>query len=164
MRPTSRYILIRCYEWCKLFKYLFYLYFGRKYYKLKWGGSMDKNTTLQELKEMVFNFDDKRDWHQYHHPKELAISISLEANELLENFQWKEKQSIKLIKDDDRLMGDLKDELADVVIYCLNFAIQLDIDVSSAIKEKIKKNENKYPIDLAKGSSEKYIIYQNGGK
>ena len=122
---------------------------------------MDKNNTIQQLKEMIFEFDDERDWHQYHHPKELSISISLEANELLENFQWKEKQSIDSIKGDEVLMNELKDELADVMIYCLNFANQLDIDVSSAIQKKIEKNMEKYPIELAKGKSEKYTIYQN---
>jgi len=78
---------------------------------------MDTDTTLSEIKMWVENFVIERDWKQYHHPKELAISICLEASELLENFQWKEKQPVETIKQDEELMKNLQRELADVIIH-----------------------------------------------
>ena len=123
---------------------------------------MDSNATFDEIKKLINDFDDERDWHQYHHPKELAISISLESAELLEHFQWVDKQPIESIKSDIKLMEKIRDELADVIVYSLNFANQLDIDVSSAIISKLEKNAKKYPVELAKGKSEKYTEYVEG--
>jgi len=123
---------------------------------------MDNKCTFEEIKQLIHDFDDERDWHQYHHPKELAISISLEAAELLEHFQWVDKQPIESIKSDNELMKKIRDELADVIVYSLNFANQLDIDVSNAIKAKLEKNAMKYPSELVKGKSEKYTEYVEG--
>ena len=112
---------------------------------------MDNSTTINEIKEWIQRFDDERDWHQYHHPKELAISISLEASELLENFQWKDKQPIESIKSDRKLMQSLEEELADIIIYSLNFANQLDIDVSEIIKHKLEEKYQRpceYPFEF----------------
>jgi len=120
------------------------------------GRKLDTDTTLSEIKHWIIEFDSKRDWDKYHHPKELAISISLEAAELLENFQWKENQSLDSIKSDNKIMKSLKDELADIIIYSFNFANQLDIDVSEAIKEKLEENDTKYPIEKARGLNKKY--------
>jgi len=124
---------------------------------------MDKDTPIIEIKQWIKEFDRARDWDQYHHPKELAISISLEAAELLENFQWKVNQSLDSMKADDKIMKSLKNELADIIIYSLNFANQLDIDVSNAIKEKLEENDRKYPANLVKGKSDKYNAYIEGG-
>ena len=122
---------------------------------------MDNTTTIDEIKQWIKDFDNKRDWGQYHHPKELAISISLEAAELLENFQWKEK-TIESIKSNNKLLQSLQNELADIIIYSLNFADQLDIDVSEAVKSKLEENNKKYPVELVKGKSDKYTEYEVG--
>lgn len=117
---------------------------------------MDTDTPIIEIKQWIKEFDEQRDWDQYHHPKELAISITLEAAELLEHFQWKENQSLESIKSDNKIMKSLKNELADIIIYSLNFANQLDIDVSNAVKSKLEENNKKYPIEKAKGLNKKY--------
>lgn len=115
----------------------------------------DADTTLEVVKDKVKAFAQEREWGQHHHPKELAISLSLEAAELLEIFQWK-KPSLEEITKDKELMRRLKEELADILIYALNLANKTGIDVSQAILEKLKLNAEKYPIDKAKGSSKKY--------
>ncbi|MEQ6390440.1 nucleotide pyrophosphohydrolase [Bacillaceae bacterium S4-13-58] len=110
-----------------------------------------QDLTLKDLQKKATKFRDNRDWNQFHNPKDLAISLSLEAAELLENFQW--KSSDEAVKEN---IENIKDELADVVIYSLLMADQLDVDLSEAIVRKIKKNEEKYPVEKAKGSNRKY--------
>ena len=117
---------------------------------------MDNSTNIQEIKEKIKKFISERDWEKFHHPKELAISLSLEAAELLELFQWKEKQSLEDLKKDKELMRKLKEELADIMIYAIDVANYTDIDISDAIIEKLKKNAEKYPLEKSKGSNKKY--------
>tara|TARA_Y100000310_G_C20665529_1_gene807258 strand:+ start:230 stop:592 length:363 start_codon:yes stop_codon:yes gene_type:complete len=117
---------------------------------------MDNSTNFQEVKEKIKLFIRERDWEQFHHPKELAISLCLEAAELLELFQWKEKQDLEDLKKDKELIRKLKEELADIMIYAIDVANYTDIDVSDAIIEKLKKNSEKYPIEKAKGNNKKY--------
>jgi NTP pyrophosphatase (non-canonical NTP hydrolase) len=116
----------------------------------------DQDININSIKEKIKQFIRERDWEQYHHPKELAISLSLEAAELLELFQWKEKQSLEELKKDKDLMQKLKEELADIMIYAIDVANYIGIDVSDAILEKLKKNAEKYPVEKAKGSNKKY--------
>lgn len=101
----------------------------------------DQNTSLEELRELVRAFVSERGWEIFHNPKDLAISVALEAAELLELFQWRDRR--------EPLEGEklqlFREELADVVIYCLAAANAAGIDLSEAIKEKIKKNAIKYP-------------------
>lgn len=105
----------------------------------------DNNTNIQELKEKVFQFVKQRDWEKFHNPKNLAISIAIEASELMEIFQWlNEEESWDIINSNEKI--HLKEEVADVIIYCMSLANQLDIDLSIAIEDKIKKNSIKYPI------------------
>jgi NTP pyrophosphatase (non-canonical NTP hydrolase) len=106
---------------------------------------------MEALIKQVIEFRDARDWKQFHNPKDLAISLSLEASELLENFQWKSSEEAVNGK-----LEEIKDELADVLIYALMIANDLDINVESAILNKLKKNEAKYPVDKFKGTSKKY--------
>jgi NTP pyrophosphatase (non-canonical NTP hydrolase) len=106
---------------------------------------------MEALIKQVIEFRDARDWKQFHNPKDLAISLSLEASELLENFQWKSSEEAINGK-----LEEIKDELADVLIYALMIANDLDINVESAILNKLKKNEAKYPVDKFKGTSKKY--------
>ncbi|NQX62897.1 nucleotide pyrophosphohydrolase [Paenibacillus qinlingensis] len=99
----------------------------------------------------IIEFRDERDWKQFHNAKDLAISLTLEASELLENFQWKESGEAV-----DRNKEQIQDELADVLIYALMIAHDLEIDVKQAILHKLKKNAEKYPIEKFKGTSKKY--------
>jgi len=101
--------------------------------------SLDNETTLQELKEIVLEFQKKRNWTPYHKPRNLAISICLEAGELLELFQWGDE-----LNDDTHQL--LKEELADVVIYCLTMANAMGVDLSESIIRKMEKNAIKYPV------------------
>src|SRR5690606_29461875 len=102
------------------------------------------------IKEIV-EFRDERDWKQFHNPKDLAISLSLEASELLENFQWKTNEDAI-----NENMDNIIDELADVVIYALFISNELDINLEQAIKEKIAKNKVNYPADKSFGTNKKY--------
>ncbi len=95
----------------------------------------------------VRNFTTDRDWDQFHSPANLAKSISIEANELLECFQWDENNyDIEAVKE----------ELADVLVYCRNMLDKLNLDEDEIINAKMEKNEKKYPIDKAKGKADKY--------
>ena len=105
----------------------------------------------QETIDMILKFRDDRDWKQFHNPKDLAISISLEAAELLEVFQWSGSDVSGSDKKDK-----IKEELADVLIYCVHMADAFDLDIDQIIQEKMKKNNEKYPVAKAKGKSEKY--------
>lgn len=117
----------------------------------------DKDTRIQELKDLLLEFREKRDWKQFHNPKDLAEALSIESGELLELFLWKTKEEIsEEIKKDKNFKQEVEDELADVVTYCINFANSLDIDISSAVRNKIDKNDAKYPADKAKGKATKY--------
>jgi NTP pyrophosphatase (non-canonical NTP hydrolase) len=108
-------------------------------------------TTLKHLQQKVVEFRDARNWKQFHTLKDLAISLSLEAGELLENFQW--KSSEEAVREN---FENMKDELADVVIYALLLSHELGIDLEEAIMDKMKKNEQKYPIEKSFGSKKKY--------
>ena len=109
----------------------------------------DKNTNISELKEKVAEFIRERDWEQFHNPKDLAVSISIEAAELLEQFQWKTEQ-------ENQDLQEIKDEIADILIYSMSLANRLDIDLSQAVTEKLEKNREKYPVEKAKGRADKY--------
>ena len=99
----------------------------------------------------ILQFRDDRNWNQFHNPKDLAISISLEAAELLEVFQWS-AEDVNCTEKMDRI----REELADVVNYCVLMADACCLDLDEIVQAKIKKNNEKYPVELAKGSKEKY--------
>ena len=100
----------------------------------------------EELRGALRQFVAERNWQQFHTPENLAKSISIESSELLELFQWSEPSSIE----------EVKDELADVLTYCILLADKYDLDVEKIILEKLEKTKAKYPIDKSYGSSEKY--------
>ncbi|AJY74288.1 nucleotide pyrophosphohydrolase [Paenibacillus beijingensis] len=106
---------------------------------------------MNQLLLDIIRFRDERNWKQYHNPKDLAISISLEAAELLEHFQWSDWQEAAQDKRDD-----IADELADVLIYCFTMADQMGFDLETIIRSKMEKNARKYPIDKAFGKKDKY--------
>jgi len=115
---------------------------------------LDKTTTVQELKDLVAKFIDEREWTQFHAPKNLSISIALEAAELMEKFQW---CSLKESHDEAKTNRDeVEQELADVIITALCFARITNINVVKAIQEKMLINAKKYPVSKAKGRYTKY--------
>lgn len=101
---------------------------------------------MKELREKIQKFNDDRDWNKFHSPENLAKSICIEAGELLECFQW----------NNDYDINDVKEELADVLNYCILMANKLDLDIKEIVLEKMKKTEKKYPIAKSKGVSTKY--------
>ena len=105
----------------------------------------------QETIYQILKFRDDRDWKQFHNPKDLAISISLEAAELLEVFQWSGSDTLCEQKKDK-----IKEELADVINYCVLMADVCALDMDEIVQEKIKINNEKYPVKKAKGKSDKY--------
>lgn len=110
---------------------------------------------MDDLIDKVNQFRDERDWRQFHNEKDLAISISLEASELLEIFQWRSSQEAI-----DQNLPHIKEELADVLIYALMFADNLDLDIDEIVSDKLAKNAQKYPISKSKGSRKKYTEWE----
>lgn len=106
-----------------------------------------RRSLTQQTIDRIIRFTTDRDWDQFHSPANLAKSISIEANELLECFQW---------SDTDYKLDDVKDELADVMVYCIDMLDKLGLDADEIINAKMDKNEAKYPVEKAKGSAKKY--------
>lgn len=111
-------------------------------------------TVLDELTSRIVAFRDERDWKQFHSPRNLAASISIEAAELLELFQWSSDETIA--EDVERVRPNLERELADVFIYAVLLARDTGVDLESAIARKLEENAAKYPVAIAKGSRRKY--------
>ena len=109
---------------------------------------------LDELQHKIVEFRDERNWKQFHNPKDLAISLSLEAAELLEHFQWKSPAEIKAHLKTKH--NDVSDELVDVLYWVLLMAHDLKIDLPKEFERKMKKNAKKYPNNAAKNSHKKY--------
>ncbi len=109
---------------------------------------------IRLLTEKIKKFRDERDWMQFHNPKDVALSLVLEAAEVLEHFQWKKPEEVdahaKACKD------EIADELADVAMYLFELADNLGVDLSNAIDIKLAKNAQKYPVEKAKGRHTKY--------
>jgi NTP pyrophosphatase (non-canonical NTP hydrolase) len=117
----------------------------------------DSKTSIEQLKKLLLDFRDERDWEQFHDPKNLAEAISIEAAELLELFLWKSPNDVThLLKSDAKFKDAVEDELADILSFILNFANATNIDVSRAVSNKIEKNRKRYPVEKAKGSATKY--------
>ena len=106
---------------------------------------------LQPALDDIRAFRDQRDWRQFHNPKDLAISVSLEASELLEIFQW---SADDLVCENKR--EKIKEELADVLNYCILMADACGLDLDEIIQAKVKRNSEKYPVELAFGNKAKY--------
>lgn len=112
--------------------------------------------TIQELTETVRVFCEERDWDQFHNPKDLAIGISTEANELLDIFRFKSEEDMKLIFSESDKREHIEDEIADVLFFVLRFAQRNQIDLVEALLKKIQKNSLKYSVESSKGSNKKY--------
>ena len=109
---------------------------------------------IDEFIKQIVAFRDARDWKQFHNPKDCAISLSLEASEVLEHFQWKNKEEIEKYIQTNK--NDIGEELADVLYWVLLMSHDLNIDIGKIFDSKMKKNNEKYPVEKAKGQNKKY--------
>ncbi len=109
---------------------------------------------IRTLTEKIKRFRDKRDWMQFHNHKDVALSLVLEASEVLEHFQWKKPEEVEA--HGKACKSEIADELADVAMYLFELADNLDIDLAKAIDVKLAKNAQKYPVAKAKGKHTKY--------
>src|SRR5690348_14315942 len=116
----------------------------------------DATTTTGELKERILAFARERDWEQFHAPKNLSMALAAEAAELMEHFLWATPAASNEIVADPAKRAKISEELADVVIYALEFANITGLDVAAAIEAKMAANAKKYPVEKAKGRSDKY--------
>ena len=113
---------------------------------------------MNTLRDTLRKFVAERDWDQFHSPKNLAMALSVEASELMEHFQWlTEEQSRQLPPEK---LAQVRDEMADVLVYLVRLADKLDVDILEAAKQKIEKNALKYPADKVRGSMKKYSDYK----
>jgi dCTP diphosphatase len=118
----------------------------------------DTHVTLQQLKSRMLEFVHARDWEQFHLPKNLSMALAVEASELMELFQWADaKQSWEIVRTE---RDKVEQELADVLAYTLSFANACDIDLTDAFMRKLALNAEKYPVEKAKGRSDKYHSYK----
>lgn len=109
---------------------------------------------MQSTIDKINKFRDDRDWRKFHNEKDLAISISIEASELLELFQWKNSEEVTT-----KSLDRIKEELADVLIYSMMLADNLDLNIDNIIEEKLEKNNEKYPVSRSKGTNKKYTEF-----
>ena len=117
---------------------------------------MDQNTNIESLKTYIQQFCSDRDWDQFHSPKDLAIGVSTEANELLELFRFKSEAEIKEKMSDPAFRIKFEQELADVFFFVLRLAQKNKVDLTQAFFNKMKLNSEKYPVEKSKGSNKKY--------
>lgn len=113
---------------------------------------------FNHIQKKIIDFRDERDWKKFHNPKDIAMSINIEASELLECFQWKTDDEITEIINSDKKI-DIEEEVADVANYLILLCNELDIDLLDVIEKKLEKNKKKYPIEKCKGKSNKYTDY-----
>ena len=111
----------------------------------------DAYTTVGALRQAVASFVDARDWRPFHTPKNLSMSIAIEAAELMERFQWLTAEEAQTAVEDADERAAVADELADITIYCLSLSNALDLDMSSAVLGKLQSNEHRYPADVFRG-------------
>lgn len=115
--------------------------------------------SIKYLTDKIVAFRDERNWKQFHNPKDLAISISLEAAELLEIFQW---SGSDVSASSEKKINKIKEELADVLIYSLLMGYDLGLDISEIVESKIDSNNKKYPAEKSFGKADKYTTYEKG--
>lgn len=121
---------------------------------MKTNNTVKRMERTKLLTQKIIKFRDARDWKQFHNPKDVALSLVLEAGEVMEHFQWKDEKEIKeYIKKNKAEIGE---ELADVLYWVLLMSHDLDIDILESLDKKIQKNENRYPAEKAKGKHTKY--------
>ena len=114
--------------------------------------------SIEELTQIIKDFCEARDWDQYHNPKDLAIGLSTESNELLDLFRFKSEEQMKQIMNSNK-KEKVEEEIADIFFFVLRFAQMNDIQLDEALLNKLEKNNKKYPVELVKGRNEKYNEY-----
>lgn len=119
-------------------------------------GLHDSTATFAEIKSRVLAFARERDWEQFHAPKNLSMALAAEAAELMEHFLWAEPAASRSIVEQPAKRAKIEEELADIVIYALEFANMTGIDVATAIERKMSANAAKYPVEKARGRADKY--------
>lgn len=115
----------------------------------------DAEATLEDLKKRVLAFAEEREWLQFHSPKNLSMALAAESGELMEHFLWTDSEASRELAAGDK-RPEIEEELADIVIYAIEFANVTGIDLQSAILAKMQQNARKYPVEKARGRSEKY--------
>ncbi len=116
----------------------------------------DAEVTLSQMKERVLAFARERDWEQFHAPKNLSMALAAEAAELMEHFLWSTPEASRESVHAASKRGRIEEELADVIIYALEFANVAEIDVAQAVQKKMLANATKYPVEKARGRADKY--------
>ena len=111
---------------------------------------------MENIIQRLKLFNDDRDWSQFHSPKNLAMALSGEVGELSEIFQWLTEDQSRRLKDNPEKLEHVRQEVADVLLYLLQFCDELEIDLLKAAEDKLALNEQKYPVDKAKGNAKKY--------
>jgi len=111
---------------------------------------------FRALVDAVRRFRDERDWARFHNPKDLAVSVAIEAAELLEHFQWKTPEEVREQLGNPEALGAVSEEMADVLLLLVSCADTLGVDLLEAAFDKLGKNAAKYPVDKARGSAVKY--------
>lgn len=111
----------------------------------------DQETPVAELREMVREFVEERDWRQFHTPKNISMALAIEAAELMEHFQWLTPEQSRAIAKQDNDLAAVAEELADVICYAFALANELEIDVATAMRQKMEKNRGKYPAEKYRG-------------
>ncbi len=122
----------------------------------------DRHTTLDDLRQQMAEFVRARDWEQFHTPKNLAMSIAIEAAELMEHFQWLSTEQSQQL--DAAAREEIGEELADIVIYALSLSNFLGFDLADTVLRKMAKNERKYPAEQVRGKAHKYTYYQRNAE
>src|SRR5476651_674535 len=116
----------------------------------------DSATSVAELKARILAFVRERDWEQFHAPKNLSMALAAEAAELMEHFLWATPEESRAIAADPAKRGKIAEEVADVIIYALEFANATKLDVAATIEAKMVANAKKYPVEKSRGRSDKY--------
>lgn len=118
-----------------------------------------KNIDLKKLNQDIQDFVTERDWEKFHSVKNLAMALSVECSELLEIFQWMSEENSNQVKSNTIVMEKVQDEVADIFLYLMRILDKTEIDLETAVRNKMNKNVLKYPADKVKGSSKKYDEY-----
>ena len=123
-----------------------------------------KPQSLKYLQQKIREFIWERDWLKYHSPKNISMSIAIEAAELMEHFQWLGADESKELLRDKNKRVEIEDELADIAIYILDFCEHFGVDLEKSILSKLDKTAKKYPVRLVKGKAHKYTYYTKKGR
>jgi dCTP diphosphatase len=115
-----------------------------------------KNIDLKTLNQDIQQFINARDWEQFHSVKNLSMALAVESSELMEIFQWLSEEKSNQVKDDAKLLGKVEDEVADIFLYLMRILSKSEIDLEQVVRNKMKKNAEKYPVELARGNNKKY--------